>query len=773
MFTVRIQFRGVFSFAYKNSILVFIFTTLLTIIFGYLAIRLRVDPNVESLLPENTEIYDSMEKHVDDGESGEYLLLAVTSEDPFTIPKLSALYTVIKELEDLPELKRGISPFDLMTFELHKGRLTVVPVAPNQRAPANEKEIYLYKRRLTGTPYAKNLVVSLDGSVLNAFFPAGTIDDFSILMDEVRRIVSKLDGYYTYYISGSIPFVDRTREYISHDLVRLLSISGLVILLFYFFGFRTFRGVILPFLVIVLGTIWSLGFMSLLGYSLTIVSIITPPIVLTLGSSYSIHILNEYYRSHGSKRQDRHWVTGVVENVNMTIMMAAATTIVGFLGLMATSIRQTREFAVSAGFGILSCALLSLFLFPAILSRLRIPKESQSRRVRSGLLVRLMAKTASFVSRAKVPIIIASVLLTILFLIIIPRINTNTDTIGYFPQEDQVIQDMYFLTSKLGGFDEINITFTAPESESGFFLKPENLSWVSGLELKLRSLPDISYVLSFTSYLRFLNLVTTGNDEVPGTRGPILFLSRLQRVLADKHSDSLGAGDLTKEDFSQLTLSFRVYNSRTQKFIDEQTLRNLLITIDGELRASKPADVHAAIWGMSLQYLSLSNLLRSNLVKSMILSIVLVLSITTAAFHSLRYGFLAVVPLVMGVMLNFILMAVLGIPLDMTTIMVSAVAIGVGVDDAIHFLLHYRRHLKEQGGDRQKALDHTLAVTGRPILLTTISIVGGLLALCFSSFNPILYFGILVVATLSTACISTLILLPAILLALPQPRKAP
>ena len=109
----------------------------------------------------------------------------------------------------------------------------------------------------------------------------------------------------------------------------------------------------------------------------------------------------------------------------------------------------------------------------------------------------------------------------------------------------------------------------------------------------------------------------------------------------------------------------------------------------------------------------------------------------------------------------------------MTTIMVSAVAIGVGVDDAIHFLLHYRRHLKEQGGDRQKALDHTLAVTGRPILLTTISIVGGLLALCFSSFNPILYFGILVVATLSAACISTLILLPAILLALPQPRKAP
>ena len=174
---------------------------------------------------------------------------------------------------------------------------------------------------------------------------------------------------------------------------------------------------------------------------------------------------------------------------------------------------------------------------------------------------------------------------------------------------------------------------------------------------------------------------------------------------------------------------------------------------------------------MGLQYLTLSDLLRQNLAKSMLISIALVLVITTVAFRSLQYGVLAIVPLIMGIMFNFMLMGILGIPLDMTTIMESAVAIGVGVDDAINFLLHYILHLREQAGDKQMAVKQTMVVTGRPILLTTVSIVGGLLVLSLASFRPIVYFGILVVVTLSAACASTLVVLPVILLVTRNSRK--
>ena len=760
------------SFACRHSVVVFIVTAVLSLFFGYSSFKLSVDPNVESLIPENTEIRQLMARYQQEGVSGEYLLLAVESDNPFDIDRLSVFHRVLNELEGLPELEPGITPFNLMTFEKQGSRLTVVPVAPEQQAPRTNEELSLFKRRLLGSPHAENLVVSKDGTVLNAVFPAGAIDDFSILMDEVTEIVSPLEGFYTYYLSGSIPFVDKTGEYLSRDLARLFSLSALIILLFYFFGFRTLRGVLLPFGVVVLGTLWSLGFMSLLGYSLTIVNIIIPPLVLTLGSSYSIHILNEYYRSGSKERRERYWVVGVVETVNRTIMMAAGTTIVGFLGLLATSIRQTREFALSAGFGILSCALLSLFFFPALLSRLAPPKDVQIRRVRTGLLARIMVGLGSFVIRRKFYIIASLLLVAVVFGIVLPRINTNTDTIGYFPQAEKVVQDMYFLTSKLGGFDEISITLTAPDSTPGYFLQLENLAEVSELELGLRSIPDISYSLSFPSYLRFLNQVMSGMDEIPKTRGPVILLSRFLKILAGEGSANLGAANLSNEDFSQLTLSFRVYNSQTQKFIDEQGLRNLLDEIEKQLATSLPSEIHSEIWGMSLQYLTLSDLLRQNLARSILISIALVLGITTVAFRSVRFGFLATVPLFMGIMFNFVFMGILGIPLDMTTIMVSAVAIGVGVDDAIHFLLYYRKHLKEHGGDRQKAVKQTLAVTGRPILLTTMSIVGGLLVLSLASFRPIVYFGILVVVTLSAACASTLIVLPAILSVLRNPGKA-
>ncbi len=755
--------RRLLHFSCRHSILIFIATALISVFFSFFAVQLEVDPNVESLIPESAEIKQLMARNRKEGISGEYLVLAVQRDDPFQIEALSALYKVLSSLEELPELKKGITPFNLMTFTKKGSRLSVVPAAPAQKAPATQEELELFKKRILNTPYARNLVVSGDGTVLNSIFPAASMDDFSALMERIEGIVSDLHDHYEYYLSGSIPFVHKTGQYLSRDLTRLFVFTALVILVFYFFGFRTIRGVVLPFAVVVLGTLWSLGFMSLLGFSLTIVNIITPPLVLTLGSSYSIHILNQYYRSGVGDWQDRYWVVGVVENVNKTILIAAATTIVGFLSLLATSIRQTREFALSAGFGIVSCALLSLFFFPALLTWLKPPKVEQIRRVSSGFVSRLMNVLSDFVARRRPFIIAALVIVAAAFGFSLTRINANTDTIGYFPQRDKVVQDMYFLTSKLGGFDEINLTLTAPDNRKGYFLQPQILQEVSDLEKELRSLPDISYSVSFASYLRFLNKVMTGADEIPQTRGPALLLSRYMKVLAAGQAENNEVTNLSNEEFSQMTLSFRIFNSSTKKFIDEEGLRNLLGEMKEVIDSSLPEEIMPEIWGMSMQYLTLSDLLRQNLAKSMLLSVFLVLGIASLTFRSLRFGFLTIIPLVSGVMLSFILMWIFGIPLDMTTIMVSAVAIGVGVDDAIHFLLYYRRSIERHSGNRELAVRETLAVTGRPILLTTLSIDFGLLVLALASFRPIVYFGILIVFTLSAACASTLVVLPALL----------
>ncbi len=757
--------RRILRFSCRHSLPVILATALVTLLFGWLASRLRVNPDVESLVPENAAVRQLMNRYRQGGLSGEYLVVAVSGPDLFDLAKLQAYGQALARLEALPELEPGITPFNLISFEKKATRLAAVPVSPERRAPRSLEELELFRRRLSTTPYATNLVVSRDLTVLAAFFPAAHIRDFTGLMRRVREITAPLERYYRCYLSGSIPFVDRTGVYLSRDLAVLFAAGAVLILLFYYLAYRSLRGVLLPFLVVMLGTVWSLGLMSALGFSLTLLNIVTPPLLLTVGSSYGIHILNRYYR--GLAGQDREWLPETLEEVSGTILWASLISLIGFASLVATNIRQVREFAVVTSFGTVSCALLALFFFPAVLSRLPPPERRQARRVRAGLLSGMLLRLSRFVIRRPWPIVAGLAACAVGFALSVPFIRTDTDTIGYFPAGDRVVRDMYFLTSKIGGFDELNLSLLAPEGQQGYFLRPEALARVDALERRLSGIPDICYAVSFATYVRFLNQVASGQDRIPEKRAPILLLSRIVRSLAAQPGGSNPAAGLANEDFSRLTLSFRIYNSRTGKFINEQGLRDLLAEMKPLIASGLPAEVRAELWGMGLQYLSLSDLLRSNLVRSFGMSVLLVLAVAMLTFRSLRYGLLTIVPLVSGMMLNFLLMAVARIPLDMTTIMVSSVAVGMGVDDAMHFILSYRRRRARVSGDPRRAVAVTLVVTGRPIFLTSLSIVAGLAVLALASFRPIVYFGVLVVFTLAATCASTLVVLPALLALLP------
>jgi hypothetical protein len=454
--------------------------------------------------------------------------------------------------------------------------------------------------------------------------------------------------------------------------------------------------------------------------------------------------------------------------VSGTILWASLISVIGFASLMVTDIRQVREFAVVTSFGTVSCALLALFFFPAILSRLPPPGRRQVRRVRAGALSSMLLRLSRFVVRRRWPIVGGLGACVLGFVLCLPYIKTDTDTIGYFPAADPVVRDMYYLTGKLGGFDELNLSLLAPQGQESYFLRPEVLAWVDELETRLAAIPDICYAVSFASYVRFLNRVASGEDRIPEKRAPILLLSRFVRALAAEAKGSNPLAGMLNEDFSRLTLSFRIYNSATGKFINEQGLRDLLAGMEPIIASALPAEVRTELWGMGLQYLSLSDLLRRNLARSFGMSVLLVLVVAVISFRSLRYGLLAIVPLVSAMMLNFLLMALARIPLDMTTIMVSSVAVGMGVDDAIHFILSYRRRRARVPGDVRRAVTVTLVVTGRPIFLTSLSIVAGLLVLVLASFRPIMYFGVLVVFTLAATCASTLIVLPALLALLPE-----
>ena len=209
-------------------------------------------------------------------------------------------------------------------------------------------------------------------------------------------------------------------------------------------------------------------------------------------------------------------------------------------------------------------------------------------------------------------------------------------------------------------------------------------------------------------------------------------------------------------------MSFRIYNSSNGHYMDEARFRSLLVSMNKVL-AENPTGATPVVWGDLLRNLSFADSLRSSLFISMAFSVVLILLLTIFVFRSPLFGLYPIVPLVTALLLNFAMMALTGIPLDMTTIMVSNIAIGVGVDSAIYTVIQYRREIARTPGEPLLALERTMKTMGQPVLLSSLSIAVGLVTFATAAFRPIVYFGMLVMFTLLATTLGILVTLPSLL----------
>ncbi|HEC62569.1 MAG TPA: hypothetical protein ENI27_10020, partial [bacterium] len=513
--------------------------------------------------------------------------------------------------------------------------------------------------------------------------------------------------------------------------------------------------VFLPGIVVVLGTIWTLGLMSLLGFRLSVVSVMVPPLVLALGSSYSIHVLNQYYRSARVHTEDKMWIAASVAHINRTISLAALTTIIGFVSLVSGTLPQVREFGLATSFGIFFCGLLSLFLFPAVVPLLKPPTARERDRVLEGHLSRSLQTYSQWVVKGRYVILAFLILVALVFGLLLPRVHYQTDYTAYQKKSESAIDDYLYSTRTFGGFVFLYITLTAPEGESNYFLRPKVLQRIARFEEVLEQDQDISYLSSFSAYIRFMNQTMTGKRTIPERRAPILLLSRYFRSIAVSPGNRQFAEALVNQDFSRLTLTLRVYNSETNKPMDEKRMNALIERLTDRMQRLLDADTQPVLWGDSLAYLSISEILSRDQIKSVLVSLVLILAVTTVAFRSIKLGLFSLIPIFTGIMLTISIMTLVKIPFDVVTVMFTSVAIGVGIDDSIHLIIQYRH---QQGNIAQ-----ALSMAGRPILLTSASLIAGLLVLLLSSFLPVVYFGLLISLVLVTTTLGALIILPAIL----------
>lgn len=689
-----------------------------------------------------------------------HILLMIKSPNLFTPVYLNSLFSSLKALNNKNTVQKISSIFDYITIEKKGTRLSIVPMSShNVDELWTDQEVADLKLRIASDPTATGYLVGkdLDSVIFN--IEISNLSEQEIY--DLLEIFAPLEKYDTSFaITGLLPINYRVMYYLSHDLILLLILCFIIILIVFYLSFRAKRAMFLPTFLSLIGIIWTFGTMSLLNIPLTIVNIITPCMVLILGSSYSVHIVSEYYEVFNSG-QNSKLAEISASRIYKTIFFAGLTTIAGFISLLISEIQILKEFGIVVSIGIAYCILISLTLLPILLSKIPNPKAVQAQVIKNGLLTRLIKKISVIIIKHWIWFCLLYVLIIIGFILTKDNISIDTNYMEYFPSSDRIVEDTKDISTIFGGDIPYMITISAPEGSTDYFLNPENLAKVYNFETTVTQSPDILQNISFSSYVAYLNKTYSGNEEIPTNKALLNLFNRLMILL--KQNDAGLISKTISEDANQVTIYFQVYDSTNDNLAtvtSSEQLEKLMISAIPLL----PSGCTVTFGGTNSDALRFSNQLIKDQQNSQIIAYLLVLLIASLAFRSFYKGILTLIPVSVGVMANYIFMYILNIPFDMVTVSFASVAIGAGVDDAIHFLLKYTKLLSRSKENYKVCLSNTLLETGRPIVLTTVSIVMGMMMLSFGSYLPIRYFGILMSLALMNSMLATIIILPSIII---------
>lgn len=753
--------RRTIDFCVNHNKFCTIFFIFITLFFAWHAKSVKIDSDLKNVLPKD--------ENASSVELDSYLFVGFRAKEGgelFTLDSLNALSEVITNLENLPEINQSISIFNTNSVVIgSSGRIVSGTKLPGGRIPKTENELKEFSESVLNDPFFENLLVCDDGTyIITAFLTEGASDNNAFFNEELERLVAPLKEYVDVSIAGDLPLVNRAEYYLTRDFSTLLVAALIVMLVILFISFRARRALLLPVMVVIMGVIWTVGFISLVGFKLSVVTCVVPALVLTIGSSYTIHVLNEFFRNGPTvSTGDKKWITEAIRHVNKTILMASLTTIIGFMSLLGGSQQVIKQFALSVSFGVASTAILSLFLLPAIFSMLKDPSKLHLKVTNKGYLTLLLGRLGHQIVRLRYILVLIGLVIGLSTFYFIPRLTVGSDYYTYFPQDDTVIQELMYVTRMGGGTTWINLTLEAPDGTDGYFGTYEGLQLQSKIEEDIKTNNYVFDVISMVSYLKKMNEVRFGTYEIPERKGLIVLLKRSFSTMFSTSQGMFKEAKLVEDDYNKVTMMIRVYDKKRGAPLTENDFPEFLESINKSISFAIDEGINTHLWGNGYVANTVSRILLKDQVFTLILSFFLVFLAACIYFKSFYYGFVTIIPLITAICTNYIFMVVLNIPLDITTIMVSSVAIGVGVDDAIHFLIQYRMQLEKYPNDIEKVLHLTFKITGRPIVLTTVSIVAGMLVLVLASFVPIGYFGILVSLALVGALIGTLVFLPAVL----------
>ena len=649
--------------------------------------------------------------------------------------------------------------------------------------PASTDDFNQFKKRLFHNPAYADSLYATDSKT-------GAISDLAVVVRLKNIKKDDIIGEEIWQIAFSYPELHPTlqgvpiinkfmNDYMTRDFKSFMPLVLLVVLMVFFMNFKSLRGVFLPLTALALADTWTMGLMGHMGVNITIVGVSLPSLMIAIGSSYAIHILNQYYidfqmisevgKQEGLKQSMGH--------ISVTVFLAGFTTFLGFLSLQTNQVTGIREWGMFSAIGVIFAVIITTSLIPAGLVLLRhkegrlFKTASDRNKNKKGTtwidpLLRLFTylsirryKTVGIVTVAVLAVSAAG----------ITRLSVETDLLSYFKAKDYMRTSTTFIGQKYGGSVGLNILIDSG-AENGV-LSADYLKWVDDFGLWLvrednKNL-NIGKVYAFTDIIKTMHMAMNGDDpafyKVPDSDMDILDYVEL-------YDGNDGDGDGRIDDFESFVdgdfrkgLIFAKIWEKCGYVIGTGETREIENRIKAYLDKHLPVPYTYQITGEPTLLVALSDYVVHGQLSSLAFCLIAVGLIVVLLFKNWKSGLLALIPLSFAVTVNFGIMGWFGISLDTATAIIASVAIGIGIDDTIHFLNTYR-HFRTTDMPRDEAIRNTLAISGKAITYTSVALVLGFSVMIVSNFKPLVLVGILTAVTMIATTIGALVILPSVIM---------
>ena len=704
------------------------------------------------------------------GEEGNLVVIGVKDKTFFTPKAYAAWAKLMNSLKNDPNVDLIISINDLKKLQKNESleKFELVPFVDSNKTTDKAYLEKIKQELFNDLPFYEGLLFNKkSGTIRSAIYLEKKIVNTPARKDFIlKKLVPAIEKFEAetkidLRVSG-MPYIRTLNaQTIIGEISIFIGASLLVTSLLFFFFFRSFRATLISIIIVIIGVMWSFGFLGLLNYEITVLTALVPSLIIVIGIPNCIFLTNKYHQEYKVHRNKVKALQRVTTKIGMATLMTNLTTAIGFFTFVSSNNDLLIEFGNVTSINIMALFFLCIIVIPIFHSYIPAPKDRHIEHLDRGYVKSFMDWILRNVKENRFSIYVFAVSLLVISIIGIYKMRISGSIIEDMPKKEAFFQDIIFFEKEFDGVMPLEIMIDTKRKKG--VMKLSTLKRMEELEQAIDEIPELSKPISVVNLVKYSKQAYyNGNPdyyELPTSQEQAFILSYAKNATKNSKENLMKSYVDSTGQYARITTFMRDENG------------DAIPKIEAEIRkeADKifpPDRFHVTITGKALVFQKGTGYLLDNLLSSLIFAFFLTALLIGFMFRSFKMILVSIIPNLLPLLLTAGIMGFFNIPLKPSTILVFGIAFGLSVDDTVRFLSQYREELKKNNWKIRKSVYATFNDAGLSMFYTSIVLFFGFSVFMLSSFGGTIALGGLISLTLLFGMLSNLMLLPALVLTL-------